>query len=115
MTVPPPPGKNENEEVSDEINVSETGSRKKTMRITYRVTPVEYQTMMRIADFLFKNGSIKINSPSALARAAAFTQINIFLHYEAKEKAYKVYEAEFHKRKIGSTRSYNYVPPLGSY
>jgi hypothetical protein len=101
----------------DEKNVSEdvTGSLKKTMRIAYRVTPVEYQTMTRIADLLFKNGRIKINSPSALARAAAFTQINIFLHIEAKEKAYKIYEAELHKRRIRSTRSYNYVPPPGSY
>ena len=105
----------ENENVSKGVSVSKTRPRKKTMRITYRVTPVEYQTMIRIADFLFKNGSIKINSPSALARAAAFTQINIFLHYEAKDKAYKVYEAEFHKRRIRSTRSYNYVPPPGSY
>jgi len=103
------PSEDENENVSEGVNISETGPRKKTMRITYRVTPVEYQTMMRIADFLFKNGSIKINSPSALARAAAFTQINIFLHYEAK-----VYEAEFHKRRIRSTRSYNYVPPPGT-
>jgi hypothetical protein len=85
------------------------------MRIAYRVTPVEYQTMTSIADLLFKNGSIKINSPSALARAAAFTQINIFLQIEAKEKAYKEYEAELHKCRIRSMRSYNYVPPPGSY
>src|SRR5438105_4046323 len=83
------------------------------MRIAYRVTPAEYQTMTRIADLLFKNGSIKINSPSALARAAAFTQINIFLQIEAKEKAYKEYEAELHKRRIRSMRSYNNSHHLG--
>lgn len=109
-----PPG-DENENVSEDVNVSETGPRKKTMRIVYRVTPAEYQTMTRIADLVFKNGSIKINSPSALARAAAFTQINIFLRIEAKEKAYKEYEAELHKRRIRSTSSYNYVLPPGSY
>jgi hypothetical protein len=109
-----PPG-NENEKVSDDVNVSETGPPKKTMRIAYRVTPVEYETMTRIADLLFKNGSIEINSPSALAKAAAFTQINIFLHFEAKEKAYKEYETELNKRRIMSMRSYDYVPPPGSY
>lgn len=102
-----PPG-DENEKVSKDVNASETGPRKKTMRISYRVTPVQYQTMNRIADILFKNGSIKINSPSALARAAAFTLINIFLLFEAKEKVYKEHEAELHKRR---TRSDNYVPP----
>jgi len=112
MTVIPPGNENEKR---DDRNVSETGSQKKTMRITYRVTPAEYQAMTRIADLVFKNGSIKINSPSALARAAAFTQINIFLQIEAKEKAYKVCEAELHKRGIRSTGSYNYVPPPGSY
>ena len=91
------------------------GPPKKTMRIDYRVTPTEYETMTRIADLLFKNGSMKINSPSALAKAAAFTQINIFLQYEAKENAYKEHEAQLHKRRIGSTRSYNYIPPPGSY
>ena len=109
------PSEDENENVSEGVNVSETGPRKKTLRIVYRVTPAEYQTMARIADLVFKNGSIKINSPSALARAAAFTQINIFLQIEAKEKAYKVCEAELHKRGIRSTGSYNYVPPPGSY
>jgi len=105
----------ENQKVSKDVNISETGSLKKTMRIAYRVTPVEYQTMTRIADLLFKNGSIKINSPSALAKAAAFTQINIFLQYEAKENAYKEYEAQLHKRRISSTRSYNYISTPGSY
>jgi hypothetical protein len=91
MTAPPP--EDENEKVSDDINVSEMGSRNKTMRITYRITPAEYQTMTRIADLVFKNGSIKINSPSALARAATFTHLNIFLQAEAKENAYKAKEA----------------------
>jgi hypothetical protein len=104
----------ENEKVSADVNVNKTGPLKKTMRIAYRVTPAEYQTMTRIADLLFKNGSIKINSPSALAKATAFTQINIFLHSEAKEKAYKC-EAELHKRRIRSMRSYDYIPPPGSY
>jgi len=108
MTVIPPG--NENEKVSDDRNVGETGSQKKIMRITYRVTPAEYQTMTRIADLVFKNGSIKINSPSALARAATFTHLNIFLQAEAKEKAYKAKEAQLHKRRIN-----NYVPPPGSY
>jgi hypothetical protein len=112
MTTLPPD--DENEKVSD-VNVSKTSPQKKTIHITYRVTPAQYQTIARIADLVFKNGSIKINSPSALARAAAFTQINIILHIEAKEKAYKEYEAELHKRRIRSTRSYNYVPPPGSY
>ena len=102
MTVIPPGNENEKR---DDRNVSETGSQKKTMRITYRVTPAEYQTMTRIADLVFKNGSIKINSPSALARAATFTHLNIFLQAEAKEKAYKAKEAQLHKRRI-----YNYVP-----
>ncbi len=113
MTELPPGDVNKN--VNEDVNVPETDPLKKTMRIAYRVTPVEYQTMTRIADLLFKNGSIKINSPSALAKAAAFTQINIFLGFEAKEKAYKEYEAELHKRRIRSTRSYDYVPPPGSY
>jgi hypothetical protein len=111
MTVLPP--RDENENVSEDVNVN-VGPRKKTMHIAYRVTPAEYQTMTRIADLVFKNGSIKVNSPSALARAAAFTQINIFLQIEAKEKAYNECEAELHKRRIRSMRSY-YVPPPGSY
>jgi hypothetical protein len=45
--------------------------------------------MIRIADILFKNGSIKANTANALAKAAAFTQINLFLQIEAREKAYK--------------------------
>jgi hypothetical protein len=105
----------ENQKVSEDVNVSETGPLKKTTRIAYRVTQLEYEIMTRIADLLFKNWSIKINSPSALARAAAFTQINIFLHFEAKEKAYKEYEAELDKRRIRSMRSYEYIPPPGSY
>jgi hypothetical protein len=105
----------ENERVSEDVNVSKTGPHKKTMHIVYRVTPVEYQIMTRIADSLFKNGSIKINSPNVLAKAAAFTQINIFLHFEAKENAYKEHEAQLHKRRISSTRSYDYIPPPGSY
>lgn len=96
-------------------NESETGPQKKTMRIAYRVTPVEYQAMTRIADLLFKNGSIKINSPSVLAKATAFTLVNIFLQFEAKEKAYKECEAELHKRRIRSMRSHDYIPPPGSY
>jgi hypothetical protein len=111
MDLPP---KDENEKVSEDVNVNESGPQKKTMRIAYRVTPAQYQTITRIADLVFKNGSIKINSPSALARSAAFTQINIILMIEAKEKAYKEYEA-LHKRRISSTSSYNYVPPPGSY
>ncbi|MGC2572293.1 MAG: hypothetical protein WA364_12345 [Candidatus Nitrosopolaris sp.] len=55
-------------------------------------------------------GSIKINSPSALARATTFTQLNIFLQTEAKEKAYKAKEEQLHKRRIN-----NYVPQPGSY
>lgn len=101
--------------VDENQNVSETGPLKKTMRIAYRVTPVEYETMTRIADLVFKNGNIKINSPSALAKAAAFTYINVFLRIEAKEKAYKEYEAELHKRRIKSMRRYDYIPPPGSY
>jgi hypothetical protein len=109
------PAGDENERSSEDVNVSETGPQKKTMRIAYRVTPVEYQAMTRIADLLFKNGSIKINSPSALAKATAFTLINIFLQFEAKEKAYKECEAELHKRRIRSMRSYDYIPQPGSY
>lgn len=109
-----PPG-DENEKVSGDVNVGETGPLKKTMRIAYRVTPVQYETMTRIADLLFKNGSIEINSPSELARAAAFTMINIFLLFQAKEKASKEYEAELHKRRISSMRSYESILPPGSY
>ena len=61
------PSEDENENVSEGVNVSETGLQKKTMRIVYRVTPAEYQTMTRIASLVFKNGNI--NSPSALASA----------------------------------------------
>jgi len=64
---------------------------------------MQAQYQARIADLVFKNGSIKINSPSALARAAAFTHNNIFLQIAAKEKAYK--EAELHKRRIRSMRT----------
>jgi hypothetical protein len=49
--------------------------------------------MTRIADLLFKNGSIKVNTVNALAKAAAFTQISLFLQIETREKAYKKYEA----------------------
>jgi len=76
---------------------------------------MQAQYQARIADLVFKNGSIKINSPSALATAAAFTHNNIFLQIAAKEKAYKEYEAELHKRRIRSMRSYDYVPQPGSY
>ena len=81
----------------------------------YRVTPAQYQAMTRITDLLFKNGSIKINSRGELARAAAFTHNNIFLQIAAKEKAYKEYEAELHKRRIRPMRSCDYVPQPGSY
>jgi len=58
---------------------------------------MQAQYQARIADLVFKNGSTKINSPSALARAAAFTHNNIFLQIAAKE-----YEAELHKRRISA-------------
>jgi hypothetical protein len=45
--------------------------------------------MTRIADMLYKNGSLKVNSVNALAKAACFTQINIYLGYEGKEKAFQ--------------------------
>ncbi|MGC2569966.1 MAG: hypothetical protein WA364_00530 [Candidatus Nitrosopolaris sp.] len=76
---------------------------------------MQAQYQARIADLVFKNGSTKINSPSALAREAAFTHNNIFLQIAAKEKAYKEYEAELHKRRIRSMRSCDYVPQPGSY
>jgi hypothetical protein len=45
----------ENQKVSEDVNVSETGPLKKTTRIAYRVTQLEYEIMTRIADLLFKN------------------------------------------------------------
>jgi hypothetical protein len=61
----------------------------KSVIISYRVSLLEYQTMNRIADLLFKSGSIKANTVNALAKAAAFTQMNLFLQIDAREKAYK--------------------------
>jgi len=52
------------------------------------LTNEEFETMTRIADMLYKNGSLKVNSVNALAKAACFTQINIYLGYEGKEKAF---------------------------
>ena len=84
-------------------------------RVEYRISQEEYDTMARIVGILYKNGSIKVNSVNAAAKAAAFTQLNLYLQYEAKEKAYKVYEQVLKDRKINSLRSFNYVPPPGSY
>jgi hypothetical protein len=44
--------------------------------------------MLRIADMLHKNGHLKVNTVNALAKSACFTQINLYLGYEAKEKAF---------------------------
>jgi hypothetical protein len=70
--------------------------------------------MTRIADLLFKNGSIKANTVNALAKAAAFTQINVFLQIEARENAYKEREKALQDRKL-YMRGFDYVPPSGSY
>jgi hypothetical protein len=85
----------------------------KSVIVSYRVSLLEYQTMTRIADLLFKNGSIKANIVTALAKAAAFTQINLFLQIEARENAYKEREEALqdHKRPM---RGFDYVPPSGS-
>ena len=55
----------------------------------------------------------QFNSANVLAKAVAFTQINLFLEIERKDKAIKEYEAELEKRKIQSKRRYDY-PNLGS-
>ena len=76
----------------------------RSIKIGYRVTPAEYETMIRVANILHKEGSIRINSANALAKAAAFTQINFFLHFEGKENAYKEREEELQKRHVKSMR-----------
>lgn len=66
----------------------------KTKQVIYRLTEDEYNTFSRIADMLHKNGSLKVNTVNALAKAAAFTQINIFLGFEAKEHAFKEWQSK---------------------
>jgi hypothetical protein len=85
----------------------------KSVIVSYRVSLLEYQTMTRIADLLFKNGSIKANIVTALAKAAAFTQINLFLQIEARENAYKEREEALQDHKL-PMRGFDYVPPSGS-
>ena len=85
----------------------------KSVILSYRVSLLEYQTMTRIADLLFKNGSIKANTVNALAKAAAFTQINLFLQIEARENAYKEREEALQDHKL-PMRGFDYVPPSGS-
>jgi hypothetical protein len=59
------------------------------------------------------NGSIKANIVNALAKAAAFTQINLFLQIEARENAYKEREEALQDHKL-PMRGFDYVPPSGS-
>lgn len=88
--------------------------RSKKSQLSYRIVSLlEYQTMTRIEDLLFKNGSIKANTVNALAKAA-FTQINVFLQIEARENAYKEREEALQDRKL-PMRGFDYVPPPGSY
>jgi hypothetical protein len=67
--------------------------------------------MTRIADLLFKNGSIKANTVNALAKAAAFTQINVFLQIEARENACKEREEALQHRKLRMHGFHDVLPP----
>ena len=84
-------------------------------KVVYRLSEEEFRVMQRIADILYKNGSIKVNSVNALAKAAAFAQINIYLQLEAKENAYKERQVELDRRNVKNIRGFDYVPNLGQY
>jgi hypothetical protein len=72
---------------------------------------------------LYKNGAIKTNSVNALVKATSFTQINLYLQMEAREKAYKERQMELDKKqleleKTGITLKYqgfDYIPNVGQY
>ena len=100
-------------------DLEEEGRSVPDRKVSYRLTNEEYDTMLRIADLLFKNGKIKVNSVNALAKACCFAQINIYLNIEAKENAMAIREKQLESEKIALARQgiikYDNVPNLGTY
>ena len=84
-------------------------------KVQYVVSPEEFKVMTRITEMLHQNGALKTNTVNAFMKAAAFTQINIYLQLEARENAYKERQTELDKRNVRSIRGFDYVPNLGQY
>lgn len=100
-----------------------TEEKKKGYNVQFYINEDQYKVMVRLAELLFKNGAIKVNTVNALAKATTFTQVNLYLQYEAKEKAYEQKQIELDQKQLelekrglqSKYQGFDYVPNLGTY
>lgn len=100
-------------------NIEAPDEQEKSYTVQFRITADQAKTMARLAKMLYEKGAIKTNSINALARACAFTQVNLYLQFEAKENAFQQRQLELEQDRVNLERKgvmkYGTIPNLGSY
>lgn len=94
-------------------------SEEKPFTVQFRITGEQARLMSRLAKMLHEKGAIKTNSINALVKACAFTQVNLYLQFEAKEQAFQQRQMELEQDRLRLEKQgvvkYGTIPNLGTY
>lgn len=91
----------------------------KPFNVQFRITAEEAKTMNRLAKMLHERGAIKTDSIHSLAKACTFTQVNLYLQFEAKENAFHERQLQLEQDRLNLEKKgvvkYGTIPNLGNY